>query len=155
MDIVFSGSDCLVHDLLDGRCKDGIGTHWFGSFLSSASGSVPRCGQNSILSYNEAYTSITRTLSTSIPDSFSPQRIVLGELWPRAIVLDKYGIMWLYRVKNNPFVKILIYELTSHTLSNYPTRRLLRAKSIKGVVIEMGVSWHCKMSCLNELELQC
>ena len=51
------------------------------------------------------------------------------------------------RVNNSRFVTVLTYGLTGHTLAKYPTKRLPRARSIKG----MGASWHRKMSRPNEL----
>lgn len=56
-----------------------------------------------------------------------------------------------YRVSNSRFVTVLTYGLTGHTLAKYPTKRLPRAKSIKGMAIGMGASWHRNLSRPNEL----
>jgi len=36
------------------------------------------------------------------------------------------------------------------SLAKYPAKILPKAKKIKGIVMRMGASWHCKMSCFNK-----
>jgi len=78
-----------------------------------------------------------------IPNSCSPPMIVLGELCPRTSVSGEQEPL--------RHSTVLTYRLTGHTLAKYPTKRLPRARRIKGMAIGMGPSWHLTMSRPNEL----
>jgi hypothetical protein len=58
-----------------------------------------------------------------IPNSCSPQMIVLGELY----------LVRTCRVSNSRFITVLTFGLMGLTLAKYPTKRLQRARSIKGM----------------------
>ena len=75
-----------------------------------------------------------------IPNSCSPRMIVVAELWPRMIVSGE----------EQP-LRHSTYGLTGHTLAKYPTKKLPRARSIKGMAIGMGTLWHHMVSRPNEL----
>lgn len=168
----------MVHWMVGARPE--IGTHWSRSFPSFASGPVPRCGKYSILSGSKAYTcSLIILLRFTRASFLLPFLLTRRGLDPHKgggsrlnisaiggnfahirspILLHPGWSCWVNcdlvrscRVIKSPFVTVFTYGLTGHTLAKYPTKRLPKARSIKGMAIGMGASWHRKMSRPNEL----
>ena len=178
LDIVVSGSGRLVHGPLDGRCKarklntliplvpvlrfracpsvwsvlHTVGqrslhlfTNYDGSpgplssslFCSLVGVRTPTKGRES----TEHLSHWRKFRPHPIPNSCSPG-------WSCWVNCD---LVRSCRVSNSRFVTVLTYGLTGHTLAKYPTKRLPRARSIEGMAIGMGASWHREMSRPNEL----
>jgi hypothetical protein len=178
LDIVLSGSGRLVHGPLDGRCKARnlntliplVPVLRFRACPSVWS-VLHTVGQRSLhlfTNYDGSPGPLSSSLFFSLVGSGPPQRgrsrlnistmggnfacirspILVHPRWSCWVNCDLVRSCW---VSNCRFVTVLTYGLTGHTLAKYPTKRLPRARSIEGMAIGMGASWHRKMSRPNEL----
>jgi hypothetical protein len=64
--------------------------------------------------------------------------------------MQQRGLFAEFAFQHFKFVLLLHFLQSDYILVKYPAKILSNLKSIKGIAMRMGVSCHCKMSCLNE-----